>query len=81
MKSADLTIFNDALDPLLLAIYGLAWLGVFGAILVLLTAIRFWRKGVGSRWSRVHHTLMAASSVMLGWFFLTFNIAGTTLTY
>ena len=81
VKSADLTIFNDALDPLLLAIYGLAWLGVFGAILVLLTAIRFWRKGVGSRWSRVHHTLMAASCVMLGWFFLTFNIAGTTLTY
>ena len=81
VKSADLTIFNDALDPLLLAIYGLAWLGVFGAILVLLVAIRFWRKGAGSRWSRVHHTLMAASSVMLGWFFLTFNIAGTTLTY
>jgi CubicO group peptidase (beta-lactamase class C family) len=81
VKSADLTIFSDALDPLLLAIFGLAWLGVFGAIPVLLTAIRFWRKSVGSRWSRLHHALMAASCVMLGWFFLTFNIAGTTLTY
>jgi hypothetical protein len=81
VKSADLTIFNDALDPLLLAIYSLAWLGVFGAVLVVWVAIRFWRKGAGSRWSRVHHTLMAASCVMLGWFFLTFNIAGTTLNY
>ena len=81
VKSADLTIFNDTLDPLLLAIYGLAWLGVFGAVLVVWVAVRFWRKGAGSRRSRVHHTLMAASCVMLGWFFLTFNVAGTTLTY
>jgi CubicO group peptidase (beta-lactamase class C family) len=79
--STDLTIFNDALDPLLLALYALAWLGVFGAVLTLWAAIGFWRNGVGSRWSRVHHSLIAASSVMIAWFFLTFHIAGTTLTY
>jgi hypothetical protein len=44
-------------------------------------AIRFWRDGVGSRWSRIHHALIAASSVMIAWFFLTFHIAGTTLSY
>ena len=31
-KSSDYTIFNDALDPWLLALYALAWLGVFGAL-------------------------------------------------
>jgi CubicO group peptidase (beta-lactamase class C family) len=81
VMSSDLTIFNAALDPLLLALYALAWLGVFGALPSLWAAVRFWRDGVGSRWSRVHHALMAVSNVMLAWFFLTFHIAGTTLNY
>jgi CubicO group peptidase (beta-lactamase class C family) len=79
--SMDLTMLNDALDPLLLALYALAWLGVFGAIPALWAAARFWRNGVGSRWSRVHHSLLAASCMMIAWFFLTFHIAGTTLSY
>ncbi len=80
-KSSDYTIFNDALDPWLLALYALAWLGVFGALLTLRTTAGFWRRGTGSRWSRVHHALIAASSVMIAWFFVTFHIAGTTLNY
>src|SRR5499427_6417605 len=81
MSSIDPRILNDALDPLLLALYALAWLGVFGAILTVWAAALFWRKGVGSRWSRIHHSLIAASSIMIAWFFVTFRIAGTTLTY
>ncbi len=77
----DPTVLNDALDPLLLVFYALAWLGVFGAILTLWVAALFWRNGAGSRWSRIHHSLIAASNVMIAWFFLTFHIAGTTLTY
>jgi CubicO group peptidase (beta-lactamase class C family) len=77
----DPTILNDTLDPALLAIYALAWLGVFGAILTLWVAARLWRSGAGSRWSRVHHTLIAGSCVMIAWFFVTFHIAGTTLSY
>jgi hypothetical protein len=64
-----------------MAVYALAWLGVFGAIPALWAAIQFWRNGVGSRWSRIHHALLAASSAMLAWFFLTFHLAGTTLSY
>jgi CubicO group peptidase (beta-lactamase class C family) len=79
--SMDLTLLNDAFDPLLLALYALAWLGVFGAIFALWAATGFWRNGVGSRWSRIHHSLIAASCVMIAWFFLTFHIAGTTLSY
>jgi CubicO group peptidase (beta-lactamase class C family) len=77
----DLSVLSDALDPLLLALYGLAWLGVFGTILTVWAASLFWRNGVGSRWSRIHHALIAASSVVLAWFFVTFHIAGTTLNY
>jgi CubicO group peptidase (beta-lactamase class C family) len=79
--SMDLTLLNDGLDPLLLALYALGWLGVFGAIVALWAAAGFWRSGAGSRWSRIHHSLIAASCVMIAWFFLTFNIAGTTLSY
>jgi CubicO group peptidase (beta-lactamase class C family) len=81
IRFADLSIFNDTLDPLLIALFAFAWFGVFGAIPALWTAIQFWRNSVGGRWSRVHHSLLAASSVMLAWFFLTFHLAGTTLSY
>jgi hypothetical protein len=81
VMGSDLTIFNAVLDPLLLGLYGLAWLGVFGAILAVWAATTFWRNGVGSRWSRVHHSLIAASSIMIAGFFLTFHIAVTTLIY
>ena len=81
MSAADPSILNDALDPMLRALYALAWLGVFGAIPSLWAATMFWRNGIGSRWSRIHHSLIAASSVMIAWFFLTFRIAGTTLNY
>jgi CubicO group peptidase (beta-lactamase class C family) len=79
--SMDLTLLNDALDPLLIALYALAWLGVSGAIFALWAVTAFWRNGTGSQWSRVHHSLIAASCVMIAWFFLTFHIAGTTLSY
>ncbi len=78
---ADLTILNDAHDFKLIALYIAAWIGVVGAIAVVWTAVRFWRNGVGSRWSRIHHALLAASSVMIAWFFVVFRIAGTTLNY
>ena len=82
LMGSDLAIFNAALDPLLIGLYGrLAWLGVFGAILAVWAATTFWRNGVGSRWSRVHHSLIAASSIVIAWFFRTFHIAGTTLNY
>jgi hypothetical protein len=78
---ANLTILNDAQDPKLIALYIAAWIGVLGAIAVVWTAVRFWRSGVGSRWARIHHALLAASSVMIAWFFVVFRIAGTTLNY
>jgi CubicO group peptidase (beta-lactamase class C family) len=81
VMSSDLTIFNDGLDPLLVVLYAFAWLGVLGAMLALWAAIQFWRKGVGSRWSRILHSLIATSSIMIAWFFVTFHIAGTTLNY
>ena len=81
MAIANLTMLNDALDPKLIALYIAAWIGVIGAIAVVWAAVRFWRNGVGSRRSRIHHTLLAASSVMIAWFFVVFRIAGTTLNY
>jgi hypothetical protein len=72
---------NDTPDPPLLLLYAFAWLGALGAVAAVRAAAQFWRHGVGSRWSRIHHTLIAASSVMIAWVFVTFRIAGTTLTY
>jgi CubicO group peptidase (beta-lactamase class C family) len=75
------TVYNEALDPLMLVFYALAWLGVLGAIPTVWSAVVFWRDGVGGRWSRIHHSLIAASSTMVAWFFFVFRVAGTTLNY
>src|SRR5689334_2472259 len=78
---ADPSILSDALDPALLTLYVLAWLGVLGAAVAVWGAVRFWRNRVGTRASRLHHALLAASCVMLAWFFVVFRLAGTTLNY
>jgi hypothetical protein len=75
------TILNDALDPALIALYACAWLSVFGSFIALWIAWQFLRKRVGGRWARLHHYLMAASTITFAWFFLNWHIAGTTLNY
>jgi CubicO group peptidase (beta-lactamase class C family) len=75
------TVLSDALDPVLLVLYACAWLGVLGSFGALWVAWQFWRKRIGGRWTRLHHTLIAASAVTLAWFFLNWHIAGTTLNY
>ena len=78
---ANPTILSDALDPALVVLYACAWLSVFGNVGTLWIAWQFWRKRIGGRWTRLHHTLIAASAVTLAWFFLNWHIAGTTLNY
>ncbi|MFA6920382.1 MAG: serine hydrolase domain-containing protein [Gallionella sp.] len=77
----DPTVLNDSLNPLLLALYALAWLGAVGTIPVLWIATQFLRNDAGSLWARIHHALIAASTVVIAYFFITFHIAGTTLNY
>jgi len=75
------TILSDGFDPALVALYACAWLGIFGSLIVLWIAWQFGRKRMGAQWARIHHILIAASSVILAWFFLNWHIAGTTLNY
>jgi CubicO group peptidase (beta-lactamase class C family) len=79
--TANYTILNDALDPALVALYACAWLGVLGGVATLWIAWHFWRRRIGGLWTRIHHTLIAASAVTLAWFFVNWHIAGTTLNY
>ena len=81
LASADYTLLGDALDPYVMALFAFAWAGVLGAALAAWAAISFWRNGTGSRWSRVHHSLLAVSCLMLAWFFVVFHVAGTSLNY
>jgi CubicO group peptidase (beta-lactamase class C family) len=75
------TILNDSLDPALVALYACAWLGVLGSFVAVWIAWQFWRTPFGGQWARIHHTLIAVSTVILAWFFLNWHIAGTTLNY
>jgi hypothetical protein len=77
----DLTRFNPALDGPLTVLYAAAWLSVLAVPAVAWIAFRFWRDGVGSRWTRIHQTLIAVSTLIFAWFCITWGIAGTTLIY
>src|SRR5262249_52793868 len=79
--SADVTILSDAFDPAVVGLYLIAWLGVLGSPLPIYVAWRSWRRQVGGRWARLHHALLAASALTLGWFLITWHVAGTTLNY
>jgi hypothetical protein len=77
----DASIFPEALDPVIIVMYVLAWIGAFGALSTVWVAVEFWRNRIGGRWSRIHQMLIAASAVVLGWCFIAFHVAGTTLNY
>ncbi|MDX2143382.1 MAG: hypothetical protein SFV19_08510, partial [Rhodospirillaceae bacterium] len=79
--AGDVSKLDGRLDPAFAAIYAAAWLAAFAAPVSVLLVYRFWQERIGSRWSRIHHGLLATSSVILAWFFVTYHIAGTTLRY
>lgn len=81
IMSTDATIFSDALDPVLVTGYALAWLTLPSALAVAWMTAVFWQRRIGGLWTRMHQTLMAGSLAFLAWFFITFHIAGTTLNY
>jgi CubicO group peptidase (beta-lactamase class C family) len=76
---ADASRLNRGLDPLLIVLFALAWVGISGAGIAVYVAIDFWRRSVGGAWLRLHQTALAASALMIAYFFWMFRIAGTTL--
>lgn len=80
-RRTDPSAWNDALDPALIAIYALAWLGVLSSVAVPFVALGFWRRRVGGTWTRLHQSALAVSALMFAYVFVTFHIAGTTLSY
>jgi CubicO group peptidase (beta-lactamase class C family) len=79
--TANPTILNSTLDPVILVLYGLAWLGVAGAGISAWAALQIWRDCASGLWTRLHHTLLAMSALTLAWLFLTLGLAGTGLNY
>jgi hypothetical protein len=74
-------IFYDSLDPWLVGLYAMAWLGVIMTPLVLWIAFRFWRDSVGTHWTRIHQTFIAGAMLVAAWFAIIWHVAGTTLNY
>lgn len=81
LSERDFTLFDEALDPVLLVLYVLPWIGVLGAPCIAWTAARLWGDADAGLWARLHRAGLAASALMIAWAFVTFRIAGTTLNY
>jgi CubicO group peptidase (beta-lactamase class C family) len=79
--NADITMLGDDLDPVLVVMSIGAWLATLGSLLAIWIAWRFWRRRAGSLWTRLHQTLLAASTLAMAWFFVAWHIAATTLNY
>jgi hypothetical protein len=75
------TILNSRLDPVIIGLYTLAWLGVAGAGISSWVAWQLWRKSSSGLWARMSHAMLAASALTLAWLFLTLGLAGTALNY
>ena len=78
---ADFTMLGDDFDPVLVVISIAAWLAALGSLLAIWIAWRFWRRRAGTLWTRLHHTLLAAATLAMAWFFVAWHIAATSLNY
>jgi len=77
----DIAVFGPGLDPWLVALYAVAWLGVVGAAWIGWITFRFWRDRVGTLFARIHQSAIAVSAMILSWAAVNWHIAGTTLQY
>src|SRR5262249_31047568 len=73
--------FGPGLDPWLIVIYAVAWLGVLGAPWIAWVTVRVWGDRVGNLFARIHQSAIAVSAIILSWAAVNWHIAGTTLQY
>ena len=81
LGATDIAVFGPGLDPWLVALYAVAWLGVLGTPWIGWVTLRFWRDGVGTLFARIHQSAIAVSAMILFWAAVNWHIAGTTLQY
>jgi len=74
-------IFIDALDPWLVALYGVAWAAVLATPIVGWIAYRMWREAGGGLLTRSYFTLVAGAMLASVWFGVVWHVAGTTVKY
>ena len=80
-SGGDVTKLNAGLDPYIIVMYVFAWASIPAAFVVAFMAYRLWVRDAGSKLSRFNHMLMACAVAFLTWFFVAYNIVGTTLQF
>jgi CubicO group peptidase (beta-lactamase class C family) len=79
--TANPTILAGSLDPVIIALYALAWLGVAGGGISSWAAWQLWRESSSGLRTRLCHTILAVSALTLAWLFISLRLAGTALNY
>jgi CubicO group peptidase (beta-lactamase class C family) len=72
-------LLTDALDPGVIALYAVAWLGVLGGAAGIPIALGAWLGRAGAVRHRLNVTWQAAVAITLAWFLFAWRIAGITL--
>ena len=70
---------THALDPGVIALYAVAWLGVLGGAAGIPIAIGAWLGRAGAVRHRLDVTWQATVAITLAWFLFAWRIAGVTL--
>ena len=77
----DISILSTAANPWLMTVHILGWIGAAGVLLLIWTAVRYWRTiGIG-KWTRVHAALLALSAIVFFAFAWHANLLSASLRF
>ena len=79
--SEDVSFLGNRIDAYLHASHVLGWLACAGLIILILTAVRFWRTAEIGWWPRVHATLLTIATLVFLWFAWQYHMLSPSLNF
>lgn len=77
----DVSFLGSRVDAFLHLSHVLGWLACAGLIILVLTAVRFWRTAEIGWWPRVHATLLTIAAVTFLWFAWSFHLLSPSVNF
>ena len=77
----DVSFLGNRIDAYLHLSHVLGWLACAGLIILIITAVRFWRTAEIGRWPRVHATLLTIAMLVFLWFAWTYRMLSPSVNF
>jgi hypothetical protein len=77
----DVSLLGNRIDAYLHVSHVLGWLACGGLIVLIVTAVRFWRMPEIGWWPRVHTTLLTIATLVFLWFAWSYHLLSPSVKF